>query len=179
MIKFYPDPILRDTCLKVPKKDAEAFKSTAEAMKQLCQTMNGAGLSGNQFGIKDRVAVIVPEEGDSFFIINPEILESSDPEEMDEGCLSLPGVSAKITRFAKIKVKYMDLSGKYVTKNFEGKTAQIVQHEIEHLDGKYYLDHLGPMNQALLFKKAKKFLSKLANPYGKVGKSKKRKNYVR
>ena len=103
----------------------------------LIETMvkyRGLGLSANQVGLPHRVFVM-GAHGVGFACFNPEILESSGEETYDEGCISFPGLFLRITRASSIKVRYTDMNGLTKEEKFEGLTARIFQHEMDHLDG--------------------------------------------
>lgn len=166
LVKFYPDEALTVKCkLCESEEDFEKARDLEEVLKTTTEMMNGAGLAANQIGETLRVAVINPKadveyEGDQemFLAINPEILEKEDLVEIDEGCLSLPGASAKVDRYNKVKVKYLTTSKKEVIADYTGVYAQIWQHEIDHLDGKLYVDQFGKMKKEIVLNKVKKFL---------------------
>lgn len=141
IVKF-PDRILRTQTEKWdfqnPPEDAHKL------VEQLLTVMNshkGIGLSAVQIGKPYRVFVM---RGDpNFACFNPKILDASeDTTNMDEGCLSLPGVVAKIKRSNKIRVRFFTASGGAETRYFEGLSAKVFQHELDHLDGKVFIDKL-------------------------------------
>ena len=90
-------------------------------------------------------------------LFNPKILESSGKKTNDEGCLSIPGLFEEVTRAAKVKVTYTDENGKEQTVETDGLLAQALQHEIDHLNGKLYIDHLSSIKRNLIKKKFKKY----------------------
>ena len=162
---YYPDERLTATAKVVNfNEDSTAFiKALAADMIKAMKMYKGVGLAANQIGQKLALAVIDPSsdpyhtQREPFAIVNPEILEESAPVPChNEGCLSIPGCSSHLTRFATIKVKYQDLDGKEIIEEANGKLAQIFQHEIDHLNGKLYLDRISPMKQQMVFNKIKK-----------------------
>jgi peptide deformylase len=89
-------------------------------------------------------------------LINPEIVEKSGSEEMDEGCLSVPGVFEKVTRAETVKVRALDRNGDSFELEADGLLAVCIQHEIDHLEGKLFVDYLSPLKRQLIRKKLKK-----------------------
>lgn len=117
----------------------------------------GIGLAANQIGVSQAVCITDLEPGqEPKAYINPEITESSDPISFDEACLSIPGVSEKTTRFNKVKVKYQNRFGEYVEEQLEGIKAIAIQHEVDHLNGKLYIDQLSRLKKQLLAKQYQK-----------------------
>lgn len=107
----------------------------------LLETMisyGGIGMAANQVGLPYRVFVMGSKDGAGFACFNPEILESSGEETYDEGCISFPGLFLKVKRAKKIKVKYTDMNGVERTQEFDGLTARIFQHELDHLNGIHF-----------------------------------------
>ncbi len=142
---------------KTKTADFKALKpSLAALLADMFDTMDivgGAGLAANQIGLDLRLAVIkVTREEDEVrvVIINPEIASGSDPVEEDEGCLSFPGLFAKIKRFSKVKVRALNEKGVPVEITAEGLLAKALQHEIDHLDGVLFIDHLPVMSRLKL-----------------------------
>ena len=138
-------------------------------MKKMLQTMyhdNGIGLAANQVGLLNRVIVMDldwrkaedgVEGGSPIFMANPEIIyESEEISAMDEGCISVPGHYAEVERPAIVRVKYLDFDGKEQEMEAEGLLSHCVQHEIDHLDGKLFVDHLSSLKRNMILKKLKK-----------------------
>jgi peptide deformylase len=115
------------------------------------------GLAATQVGVALRIAVMdcSREENvrEPLVMINPEIVEAGDPEEVDEGCLSVPGVSDTLKRNRRVKARALDRKGKAYEVEAEGLLAQCIQHEIDHLDGKLYIDRLSSLKRERLLKK--------------------------
>lgn len=120
----------------------------------------GVGLAGPQIGISRRILVLDPSETEErmpMCVINPEILESSNRMSVyEEGCLSMPEIFAEIERPASVRVRYLNRQGQQLEELFEGKAATIVQHEIDHLDGIMFIDHLSRLRRDLLVRKFRK-----------------------
>jgi peptide deformylase len=136
----------------------------ASSLVETCREHNGFGLSANQCGFKHRVFVMGSgEEYVAFF--NPRIVASSEKESLlTEGCLSFPALALKILRPEKIEVEYQDFNGNNHTGIFEGLTAHVFQHELDHLNGICYTDRAKPMALKMGLKKRGKF-NKLLKRY--------------
>ncbi len=124
----------------------------------------GIGLAAPQVGVGQRIAVMEmaseEDEQSPIVMINPEILWTSDEtDEASEGCLSFPGHFCDITRPSAVEVRYMDLKGQIVENTLERLQARCAQHEIDHLNGKLFIDHISRLKRGLLVKKFKKELA--------------------
>jgi len=146
------EPILRKRTKKVKSFDA-SLKGLVEDMVETMHSANGLGLAAPQVGELLRVVVIqIPEEyeepeaGKLFVLINPEILEaSSETEEGEEGCLSVPGLIGEVSRSHKVVVRAYTPKGKRFQVTAEGFMARVLQHELDHLDGVLFIDRVtGP-----------------------------------
>ena len=155
------DPILRVKCKKVVTIDKKMLK-IAQDMLETMYHAPGVGLAANQVGLDFQVAVIDatrdPEKyGKSPIILfNPKILEASEKKTNEEGCLSIPGLFEEVTRATKVKAAYTDEKGKEQIIEAEGLLAQALQHEVDHLNGKLYIDLLSSIKRSLIKKKYKK-----------------------
>ena len=161
IIKLYGNSILR--------KKTEDVVFPNEILNQIILSMflimhkhDGVGLSANQVGINQSIAVINidPEmlESERVILINAKILNSVGEQEIEEGCLSLPGFAATRKRADKITVENYDLDGTKYTFDVDGLLSVAIQHELDHLDGKLYIDGLSTVQHMLLEPKLKKFL---------------------
>lgn len=142
-IRHYKDPILREQCKPVEKIDDALFDLAGKMMA--CMKHNrGVGLAANQVGVPIRFCVISVENNDKqMALINPIIESHSDDTEiLSEGCLSLPTMYIPIERFKKVVVKFKDLLGDEQVYEFTDIDARIVQHELDHLNGKLINDYL-------------------------------------
>lgn len=140
----YGDPVLRKKTAQVPHLD-EAFLQTIEDMFKTMYAAPGIGLAANQVGISKCFAVIDLQPGGQkrpLVIINPVIEERSGSISEEEGCLSIPGFAGKVKRAAKVRVRALNEHGLPVIIEAEGLMARCLQHEIDHLNGKFYMDHL-------------------------------------
>jgi peptide deformylase len=143
-IRQYPDPVLRMEARPVEDFDDD-LRRLAARMVQLMKEANGAGLAATQVGVLRRVFVFTPEEDEVATLVNPEIVHRSQETEVDdEGCLSLQGVSVPVERSTAVRIEGRDENGNEVGYDFEGTPARIVQHELDHLDGKLMLDRTTP-----------------------------------
>ena len=151
-LKTYPDP-----CLRIKTKPVEAFteelNETLCSMAEMMYTSQGVGLAATQVGLGLSILVIDTGEGLINFI-NPEILErSKEKSKMEEGCLSLPGITVNVLRPKKIKLRAQDEEGEFFIKTYDGLLAKAVQHEMDHLSGKLIIDYLDSIRRFFVFRK--------------------------
>lgn len=149
-IHTYPDPILTTTAEKVRDFNAP-LKELADAMIEMMRQANGMGLAAPQIGKNIRLVVIEyrPEPNDDQdeaiplqVLINPKVISTSrETDVIEEGCLSLPGIEVPVERPIKVKIRAQDLDGKPLQFRANNLHARIVQHEIDHLDGRLIWDH--------------------------------------
>ncbi len=154
-----PNPILSEQSLPVDQID-QGIKTLVQDMIDTMYDQKGAGLAAVQIGVLKRIFVmdLGPEKKKNpLHFINPEITWTSDETETwEEGCLSVPGQYTNITRQAECKVKYLTLDGKEQESHYKGREAECVQHEIDHLDGKLFIDYLSPLRRKMIVKKVQK-----------------------
>lgn len=137
----YPNPILREKAEEVKELTPE-IRKLIEDMVESMEKNNGAGLSAPQVGELKRIIVIGFEESPEVFI-NPEILsESKETEVIGEGCLSFPSLYLNIKRAKEIEIKALDTNGTEIRIKAKGLIAGVLQHEIDHLDGILFIDHV-------------------------------------
>jgi peptide deformylase len=138
-IVLHPNKILREKTEKVEKIDKE-IKDLIKEMKKIMIQQNGVGLAANQIG--KNLSIFVAYDNKKFYtFINPEIVKFSGKEKiMEEGCLSVPNVWGQIKRYEGVVVSYQDLFGKKKKLKARGLLAQIIQHEIDHLNGVLFID---------------------------------------
>ena len=135
------DPVLRKKAKKVPRID-DSIQKLIDDMIEAMHHANGVGLAAPQIGVSLRVIVLqMPEEG-PIAIINPEIVKTDGTQEVTEGCLSVPGYYGEITRSASVTVKGKNREGKAIRVKATGLIAEALEHEIDHLNGVLYIDHL-------------------------------------
>jgi len=165
-----PHPVLK----KKTEEVTEVTNDIRKIMDNMLETMyinNGVGLAAPQVGISQKIIVIdaqqnkgenlSPEErrGNPMFFINPEIIwESEDSRVYNEGCLSLPGQYADITRADRVKVNFIDYDGMPQEIEIDDFLATVIQHEIDHLNGILFVDHLSKVKKDIVLRKLKKFV---------------------
>lgn len=148
-------PVLRERSREVPAVDDEV-RAFVDAMFETMDANKGVGLAANQVGRAVRVAVIDADEK-RITLINPRITAAGDDREAEEeGCLSIPEIFAEVTRPTRVTLEALDRDGKPYTLEADGLLARAIQHEIDHLDGILFLDHLGPMKRQMLLRKYKR-----------------------
>jgi len=153
----FPDPRLRTRAQSVTRVDAE-LRTLIDDMFETMYAAPGIGLAATQVNVAKRVLVIdLSEKRDQpLALINPEVLERTGIEETEEGCLSVPGYFDKVTRAEKIRVRALDRDGKQIEFAAEGLLAVCIQHEIDHLDGKLFVDYLSELKRTRIRKKLEK-----------------------
>ena len=158
-ILIHPDPRLKKVCDPVAEITPE-IRRLAEDMLETMYDAPGIGLAAPQVGVNKRVIVMdCIKEGDPepMALVNPEILWSSeDLSVYEEGCLSIPEQYAEVKRPAEVQVRWTDLKGQVQERQFAGLWATCVQHEIDHLDGKLFIDYLGPLKRQMITRKMEK-----------------------
>ena len=159
-IRIYPDPVLRQRCTEVDSFDADLEK-LIEDMVETMHRAPGIGLAASQVGVRTRVAVVdlsVGESADELLVmVNPEVVSSAGSATESEGCLSIPDYTDKVTRPEEIVVRARDVSGDEYEVDAEGLLARAIQHEIDHLNGILFVDHL----RGLRKERARRFLKRL------------------
>jgi peptide deformylase len=161
-ILFVPDPTLRARCRPVGPQDTEAVRALLPRMFATMYQAPGIGLAAPQIGQKLRFIVVdiqPDEKRQPYALINPEIVaRSADLAAREEGCLSLPGQYAEITRPARVKVRYLDETGARKEIEAQGLLAACLQHEIDHLDGVLFVDHLSALKRNMILRRLAKEL---------------------
>jgi len=142
-VRTVPDPVLRQKAKKISALNPSIDKLINNMLDTL-EDANGVGLAAPQIGVSLRLIVIrLPEEdAEDIILINPEIVKKSGEREIDEACLSIPGYVGKIKRALAVTAKGRDDNWKEVRIKAEGLLAQALEHEIDHLNGVLYIDHL-------------------------------------
>ncbi len=153
-IHLLGSPVLRQRAVEVTTVDDE-LRALIDDMFETMGVACGVGLAANQVGVARRVAVI-NAEGQTFAMINPVIVEEAGKASAEEGCLSIPDAYAEVTRPAEIVLEALDEAGVPFRLQATGLVARAIQHEIDHLDGVLFVDHLSPMKRQLLVTRWKK-----------------------
>ena len=157
-IIYLPDERLRLVAKPVEKFDDE-LQTLIDDMFETMYHARGVGLAAPQIGISLRLSVIdvVGDKKQQIVIINPEIIASEGETEYEEGCLSVPGAYDKVTRATKVTIRALDRFGKEFEMSGEGVLGECFQHEIDHLNGKLFIDLLSPLKRAMARRKLDKY----------------------
>ena len=156
-IQFVPDPVLRKSALPVEN----ITDKTLQLLDDMAETMYdapGIGLAGPQIGELKRLIVMDcsrdDEKSELWQMINPEVIElSEDNSTLEEGCLSIPGHTAEVSRPDWIKLRFTDIKGKEQQIKAEGLLAACIQHEIDHLNGILFIDHISKLKRDIIWRK--------------------------
>ncbi len=157
-IILHPDPRLKKTCAPVPDL-TDDLRALANNMLETMYDAPGIGLAAPQVGVMSRLIVLdcVKDENEKarpLVMFNPEILSSSDDTNVyEEGCLSIPDQFADVTRPESVKVAWLDETGTPREEEFDGLWSTCVQHEIDHLNGKLFIDYLKPLKRQMITRK--------------------------
>ncbi len=156
-ILHFPDPRLRQVARPVEAVDDD-IRQLADDMLETMYDAPGIGLAAVQVNVLKRVIVLDVSDDNTqpHVLVNPEILVKDGVEEMQEGCLSVPGVFETVQRADHIRVRYLDRAGEQVEMEAEGLLAVCIQHEIDHLDGKLFVDYLSDLKRSRIRKKLEK-----------------------
>ena len=160
-ILLVPHPILRQKAKRLESISREDIKIANHMMEAMLKAP-GVGLAANQIGILKQIVTINFEDKENnkkinYMLFNPSIIQySKETSLMEEGCLSLPDQYADVERPKEIILEYMDEKEKVIKKQIDGYEARILQHEIDHLSGKLFVDYLSSLKRNMLIKKVKK-----------------------
>ena len=156
-VLHFPDPRLRKKARPVAAVDA-LVRQLSRDMLETMYAENGIGLAATQVNVQQRVVVmdLSAERNDPLILVNPEITHKAGTEEMEEGCLSVPGFTDLVRRAEKISYRYINLDGEEIETEADGLRAVCIQHEIDHLDGKLFIDYLSPIKRQRVRKKIEK-----------------------
>ncbi|QUM76335.1 peptide deformylase [Moritella sp. 24] len=153
--------------LEIPAEQVSDVSTVQTLIDDMLDTMyktdDGIGLASTQVGRKEAVVVIDISEGrnEPLVLINPVVVEGSNIESGQEGCLSIPGYYADVARYTKVKVTALDREGKAIEINDDDFLAIAMQHEIDHLKGTLFIDYLSPLKKKMALKKVKKTIKEL------------------
>jgi len=153
----FPDPRLRRVARPVDEV-GENERQLADDMLETMYAARGIGLAATQVNRAERVVVMDLSEDRSQprVFINPEIIQRTGEQHCEEGCLSVPGVYAEVERAEQVRVRALDRDGQIFELDAEGLLAVCIQHEIDHLDGKVFVDYLSPLKRRMVEKRLKK-----------------------
>ncbi|MFQ5469669.1 MAG: peptide deformylase [Gammaproteobacteria bacterium] len=156
-ILHYPDPLLRKKALPVQEVDDE-IRVLVDDMFETMYDAPGIGLAAPQVNVSKRLIVldITEDKSNPICLVNPVITAKEDSEQMEEGCLSVPGIYDIVERAARIQLTALDRDGQSVEMSAEGILAVCIQHEIDHLDGKLFVDYLSDLKRKRIRKKMDK-----------------------
>jgi len=166
-ILLHPDPRLKKHCAPVDDL-SDDLRTLADDMLSTMYDAPGVGLAAPQVGVLSRLIVLdcVKEEGEAprpLIMFNPEVIAASDEmNTYEEGCLSIPDQYADVTRPSEVEVRWINREGKEQMESFDGLWATCVQHEIDHLDGKLFIDYLKPLKRQMITRKMTKLKRELA-----------------
>ena len=166
-ILLHPNPKLKKVCEPVAKIDDALIKLSADMLDTMYHAP-GIGLAAPQIGILSRIIVMDCEKEEAakrkpIVMINPEIVASSDEENIyEEGCLSIPEQFAEVKRPSSVQVKWLNKDGVEQLQEFDGLWSTCVQHEIDHLNGRLFIDYLGAIKRQLNTRKMQKFKREMA-----------------
>ena len=160
-ILIHPDPRLKKVCAPVADI-TDDLRRLADDMLETMYDAPGIGLAAPQIGVLDRLIVMDCVKDETLpprpvVMVNPQVVAGSDLlNTYEEGCLSIPEQYADVTRPAEVEVRWMDLDGREQTETFDGLWATCVQHEIDHLNGKLFIDYLKPLKRQMITRKMQK-----------------------
>ncbi len=166
-ILIHPDPRLKKAASPVVSFSDE-LRRVADDMLETMYDAPGIGLAAPQIAVMDRMIVMdCAKEDDAtpepMVLINPEVVWTSEERSIyDEGCLSIPEQYAEVERPSEVEVSWMDLDGKEHREHFDGLWSTCVQHEIDHLDGKLFIDYLRPLKRQMITRKMQKLKREMA-----------------
>ena len=153
----FPDPRLRTRAAPVTRFDAE-LRRLVEDLFETMYAAPGIGLAATQVDVHQRVIVIdvSPEHDNPVTLINPEIITRTGEASTEEGCLSVPGIFDEVKRAAQVRVRAHDRNGRSYERDYEGILAVCIQHEMDHLDGKLFVDYLSDLKRERIRKRLDK-----------------------
>jgi peptide deformylase len=156
-ILCFPDPRLRKSAAPVAQVD-DRVRQTVDDMFETMYQAPGIGLAAVQVNIQQQIIVIdvSPDKNQPLCLINAEMLSIEGEEEMEEGCLSVPGVYDIVRRAEKVKVRALDRNGRRFELEADGLLAVCIQHEMDHLAGKLFIDYLSPLKRQRIQRKLEK-----------------------
>ena len=156
----YGDPVLENPGDPVTEFDTPELRELVADMWETMYAAKGVGLAGPQIGVSKRISVIDISVGENeeqkLVIINPEIVDRKGSQTGEEGCLSIPGFREPVTRAAKVRVRARNVTGETIEIDGENLLARALEHEIDHLDGILFLNHLSTLKRDMIRRKIRK-----------------------
>lgn len=161
----FPDPRLRTRAQPVGQVDA-SLRKLIDDMIETMYAASGLGLAATQVNVHKRLLVLDVSESrkEPLALINPEIIDRQGVEETEEGCLSVPGIYDKVKRADEIRVRALDRGGKPIEFDAQGLLAVCIQHEIDHLEGKLFVDYLSELKRTRIRKRLEKERERKGSP---------------
>ena len=164
-IRLYPDPVLRERCGEV-EEFGDELRRLAEDMVDTMHAAPGVGLAASQVGVTQRLLVVDTSVGKDpealKVLVNPRLVEERGREVDHEGCLSIPGLTAKVERPTRVRVEAQDLEGRELEWTAEGFAARAVCHEIDHLNGVLFVDHVRGLRRDRVRRQLKRMVQEAA-----------------
>ena len=156
-ILIFPDPRLRNQAAPVERVDAQVRRLITNMLDTM-YAAPGIGLAAPQVNLQRQIIVIdcSDKRDEPLCLINPRILDAHGEEQMDEGCLSVPGFYEPVTRAERVRVSALDRDGQPLTLDADGLLAVCIQHEIDHLQGKLFVDHISSLKRQRIRRKLEK-----------------------
>jgi len=166
-ILHFPDPRLRNMAKPVAQVD-DSIRRLVDDMLETMYEAPGIGLAATQVNVAKRVVVIdiSEDKNEPLCLINPEIVEKDGIEQMEEGCLSVPGVYELVSRADHVRLRALDRDGNPFEMEADGLLAVCIQHELDHLDGKLFVDYLSSLKRQRIRKKLEKESRQPGEPAG-------------
>ena len=148
-IVLWPAPVLLEGTVRIPAVDEELRQVVGE-MRRIMFELRGVGLAAPQVGVAKRLMLVCPsgEPGDEEVVINPEVIDADGQENGEEGCLSFPGLYGLVPRAQTVRVRYRDLDFREREMVLTGFVARVFLHELDHLDGRVFVDRMVPESRA-------------------------------
>ena len=175
LFRSYGSAVLREVAQEADLSDKEGIATLVKDLKDTLAHADGCGLAAPQIGVSRRVVIVDGTGMEDMYpylkdfkrvIINPEILEKSEKTcEYNEGCLSIPGIYADVTRPASIKLRYYNENLEPVTEEFDRFAARMVQHELSHLDGNLFTDNVPPIRKKMIAGKLQNIAKGKVHPH--------------
>ncbi|MEM6338497.1 MAG: peptide deformylase [Pseudomonadota bacterium] len=160
-LQIAPNPIFRQKAAPVKEIDSK-IEHVVNSMYDIMYEHGAVGIGANMVGVLKRVIVVDLQESsqkDPITMINPVITKKSQELQIfEEGSLSYPGIKAMVERPKEIEIEYLDIAGKHNSMRAEGWLSTVIQHEVDYLDGKVFLDYISPMKRKMLLKKMEKYI---------------------